>query len=596
MLDTEYQKGKYFMYLRKSTESEEKQVASIGDQKSDLEEIIQREKLQIVQIFEESKSAHDPGRPIFNEMMDRIKNGEANGIIAWHLNRLSRNPVDGGLIIYFLDKRLIKFIRVKDRVILNTSTDKFMVSIELGISKKYSDDLSDVVKRANRVKFNDRYEWAGRPKPGYLNSFDPVTKLRPTVIDPDRFHILKDSMKKIIYDNYTTLEALHWLNDDMKYKTRMTTSDGGKPLQKSAFYRILKDTYYYGLITRNEDGEKKEIMGRHLPMITKEEYDALQERLKRKDKPKIIKHEFAYRGIMRCGDCGASIIAQEKYQIICPVCKLKFHRGKKTVYCPKCKTNISEMTNPKILHYVYYGCSKRKNPKCPEKHIQISNLEQQIEEMLAKYEIPEDFCKWALRYLKVWTKDKTDNQKVIRENLHKRHFELQQRLDNLVLAYTSPENKNHDIMPKEQFERIKLPLTDERDTLLGQLESSDRYQDEVIELTEKTFNFSCYARYWFATGDLRTKTQILATLGNNLIIRDKKLLLEPSTPFVILERSKKDVAEITKCYNLDKEIIPTIQTNLPDALKYKMLGDLDSNQDTILQRDVYYHCTISQNI
>jgi site-specific DNA recombinase len=54
-------------------------------------------------IFSESRSARRPGRTIFDQMLRRIAKGEAEGIIAWHPDRLARNAVDGGQIIHHLD-------------------------------------------------------------------------------------------------------------------------------------------------------------------------------------------------------------------------------------------------------------------------------------------------------------------------------------------------------------------------------------------------------------------------------------------------------------------------------------------------------------
>ncbi|KKR68595.1 MAG: Recombinase [Parcubacteria group bacterium GW2011_GWF2_40_69] len=94
---------KFFLYARKSTDVEDKQVLSIDAQITELRAFAKNEKLEIVEEFVEKRTAKIPGRPIFGEMMRRIEKGEAAGILSWHPDRLARNSVDGGQIVYFLD-------------------------------------------------------------------------------------------------------------------------------------------------------------------------------------------------------------------------------------------------------------------------------------------------------------------------------------------------------------------------------------------------------------------------------------------------------------------------------------------------------------
>jgi len=103
--------SRYFLYARKSTDVEDKQVLSIEGQLDELRSLAKSEGLEVVAEFVEKRTAKMPGRPVFNEMLNRIQQGEAQGIICWKLDRLARNPVDGGKIIHFVDRGLIKSLK-----------------------------------------------------------------------------------------------------------------------------------------------------------------------------------------------------------------------------------------------------------------------------------------------------------------------------------------------------------------------------------------------------------------------------------------------------------------------------------------------------
>jgi len=69
---------KYSIYCRKSSEDEKRQILSIETQLAELQEFAKQNNLFIVREFTESKTAKEPRREIFNQMLSEIEKGNAS--------------------------------------------------------------------------------------------------------------------------------------------------------------------------------------------------------------------------------------------------------------------------------------------------------------------------------------------------------------------------------------------------------------------------------------------------------------------------------------------------------------------------------------
>ena len=177
---------KYIAYCRKSTDEKDKQVLSIDAQIAELKEFAKKQNLEILDFVCESRTAKTIGRPLFASVLKRIKKGEAQGIISWHPDRLARNSVDGGRIIYLLDTGKLIDLKFPSFWFENSPQGKFVLNIAFGQSKYYVDNLSENVKRGMRHKVRIGV-WPVQAPLGYLN--DKNTKT--IMVDPVRSKIIK---------------------------------------------------------------------------------------------------------------------------------------------------------------------------------------------------------------------------------------------------------------------------------------------------------------------------------------------------------------------------------------------------------------------
>lgn len=482
-------KIKYFLYARKSSESDDRQVQSIDDQINRLKELAKDTDLEIVKILTESKSAKQPNnRPIFEDMLNRIEKGEAQGILCWQINRLSRNPVDSGKINWMLQQGTIKSIQTIDKQYL-PEDNVLMFSVESGMSNQFILDLRKNTKRGLEGKVL-RGDFPAQAPQGYLN--DVVKKI--IIKDPERFELIKKMWNLMLAGSYPPSKILDIVNNKWNYRTRKTKRVGGRPMSQSEIYRIFNDPFYYGYFKYNGKVSK----GNHEPMITIEEFERVQELLGRKDKPQKKTHDFSFTGVIRCGHCGCLITAEEKRKFI------------------KC---TQEYTT-----YTYYHCTKKKKElNCQEHLIKLDELEKQIASEIEKYTIPPEFKDWILEAVKADSGKEIERRSQAYEMLNKTYSDLQKQLDNLTAM------RLKDMIDDEEFIKRKTELQNQITKAREKLNQNQDRGQSWIDLAEKAFNFATYAREKFATTkDLRVKREILSALGQVYTLKSGKLSIVPS--------------------------------------------------------------------
>ena len=471
---------KYVIYARKSSEDEDRQILSIEAQIVELKEFAAKEKLEIVgPTFVETKTAKEPGRIKFAEMLSFLENGKADGILSWHPDRLARNSVDGGKIIHLVDREVIKSLKFPCFWFEPTPQGLFMLNIAFGQSKYFVDNLRENVKRGLRQKIR-RGEWPGKPPIGYINNL--ATK--KIEIDKNKATKIRKFFELYSTGNYTFQSLANWCHENK------LTGFWDKPFSISSSQRTLQNIFYLGLMKYK--GELHE--GVHEPIISKKLFDKCQEVLKDRGKPqKMKKHSFDFLGLMKC-PCSAAITAEKKIK-----------KSGRT--------------------YIYYRCTKKKGP-CPEKHfLRQEELLQQIKSHLQKVSLSSQDTERVLAELEKDENLAKEQAKTTVQNLKLEILELNQKLDKLLdLCLSNKLSQDEYTLKKEKFLNSKVEIqekiSDFEQKGLSWLEPAREF---VLSLNK--------AEKILESEDRSEMTTFLKNIGSNHILQNRQLIFKPVIPY-----------------------------------------------------------------
>lgn len=330
----------YCLYARKSSESDERQTMSIDSQIKEMAELAKKSNLNIADIRKESHSAKISGtRPVFNQLLMDLADGKFNSILTWAPDRLSRNAGDLGMLVDLMDKGKLLQIKTFSQTFSNNPNEKFLLMILCSQAKLENDQRGINVKRGIRAKCEQGWR-PGMPPIGYYNR--AFAGVKDIIIDPERGHIITEMFERVIKNGDSGRTLKKWL--DICLTTR-----GGKKVTLSQIYLMLKNPFYYGEF-EYPVGSGNWYKGKHEPLITKEMYEQVQQKLVVPEKSKWGSKFFIYKGILKCASCKSTVVAEERFR--------KRKHGK-----------------PPRRH-IYYHCSRQKNYDCSEPYVTEKKLEE----------------------------------------------------------------------------------------------------------------------------------------------------------------------------------------------------------------------------
>ena len=493
---------KSFIYARKSSEDKSRQIQSINDQLRELRKIInERDDIPPVvgEPFTEEKTAKISGvRVKFYEMLRRIESGEANTILVWKADRLARNGGDGGKIIEMVDNGIVKKIITPTNIF--DKQNSFMLWVEFMSSTKVSKDISDGAKRGLKTKV-EKGDYPNQAPLGYRNTPNLLKGTRKIEVDNKRWDLCRKWWELMITGLYSVEKSLEEINK------MGLTGKKGNPISRTVAYKFFRDIFYTG----NFEYSGVVSPGNHKPMVTMAEWVKVQQILDIKSKRRMDSQDFAYektfQGMLKCGECGASITLEKH---------LKHY-----------KNGTSQI-------FWYYRCTK-KCGSCSQPYLDARYFDLQIKGYISRLELNPMFGSWIKKVLK-------------RRNIQEFNFERKQQeiKTKKLSALTDQKEKLYGmkiegLYSEEEYQAKKKCLLIEETHLRESLQKPQTsYWESVIE---NTIDFASAVSNLFENGDIYTRQLVLRILGSNLILKDKRVEIEAKKAFVFLKDAQNGISK-----------------------------------------------------
>jgi len=490
---------RYIQYARRSSEERSnKQLKSIQGQDGALADLALQLSLDVVQNLEESRTAKDPGRPIFNDMLKKIEHGKADAILCWHLDRLTRNEIDSGKLRWMLRKGIIKEIRTPHRVYL-PGDSLLITAVESAIGEQFIVDLTHKVNRGMKLKCQNG-EIPFKAPQGYLNN----RLAKKVEIDPERFPLIQKIFQTVLQKSHSVAEIHRMMHDEWGYHKRAYKNSTTHELSLNALHQLLSNPFYAGCFSW-----QGEMYTHNLPcVVTKNDFDRVQEILGKRAQKKTA-NRFAYSGLIHCATCG---------------------------YC---------VTAEVAKGHTYYHCSNRFGT-CTKKGIREEKLEEEIDDLLKTITIDPIFEGMVKEVLSDLRQAESDTTQALLESQQKAVADVKRQKDALLNLFL----QGH--LSEAEYAEKKQELSQREINSNLNLSQADANSEGCFQTIENMAKFATTARSLFMASDAPTKRMIASALGEEYLLAHGEISIELNPLFVPVRTSFKKLTKNLKRFEPQK--------------------------------------------
>lgn len=473
--------NKFFAYVRVSSERQTEGM-SLEEQTRQVRLFAERKEIEIIQEFVEVDSASELNRPVFAEMMSKIKPG-ISGVIFHSIDRSARNPHDQSKI-YTLIQTGYTFHFVAESLSTDNPSARGMILIMWGMASSFTENLKMHVNKGIMGMLNEgRY-----PNPAPIGYVDKGKGRK----EPDPLHgkLVKKVFELYSTGNYDILSLTKKMRD-MGLRNKV-----GKPINDKVLYKLFRNKFYYGIITYRG----VEYVGSHDTIITKSLFDKVQQVMDARSFKHKRLHLYIFQGMVKC---------------------------------PMCSRPMRSISAKR--HYKYYNCRTR---NCFRKTIRETEVEANFLDDLRKLEFSDEEVKM---FLQAVTQFRKDLRQTSAEQLKQIEMELKKVSKSLELLLSkflegSVADDEYKLMKSKYLN--KRQELDERKTAMAKAdEDICNHISELGKLLKKPIN-----AYFLADDD--GKRALVKSLVENITLVNENPSIHWKKEFEIIQNRPKGRSEI----------------------------------------------------
>lgn len=462
-----------FAYIRVSTVKQGERGVSLQEQRVAIEQYALRHNLEILQWFEERETAAKRGRPTFTKMLKLLRQKKAAGVIMHKIDRGARNLRDW-TDIRDLDDAGVKVHFSNESIDLSSRGGRLTADIQAVVAADYIYNLREETKKGIYGRLKQGLLPMGAPL-GYLDSGSGKRK----EIDPVRGPLIREAFGCYASGRYSLRSlADHLFSRGLRNRVNRKVCINSLSL-------ILNNPFYVGVIRIKRTGEN--FGGVHEPLISRRLFDRVQRQLRSKTQTVVRTHDFLFRRLLACGDCGNSLIGE-------------MQKG-----------------------HVYYRCHTR---GCPGVCIREEHIEESIAHHLCHLSFSEEEKALLDSELDTISSDLKDEIGSSRQALTLRLNQISDRLMKLTDAYLDgaieralfEERKKHLLFEQKEVEEKVRALSGKGVDIRARL-------TELLELAD-----TALLSYSMAPAD--EKRDLLKILTSNRELHGKEIAVTFSIPFL----------------------------------------------------------------